>query len=141
MTRLLKWYEKFAAYGCLGLTIEVFFTAISDFFPSTKGYTYACMFFVWPIGVFLLEDTRKYISRYHFMVRALIYAVACLMIEYTAGSIFKYTLGVIPWDYSYSDWNVHGMIRLDYIPLWAIIGLVSEKLTDTANGVRIVSRT
>ena len=36
-----------------------------------------------------------------------------------------------PWDYSQCRANIHGLIRLDFAPLWFAVGLLFEQLTKT----------
>lgn len=47
--------------------------------------------------------------------------------EFISGSILK-KLGICPWDYSGTPFNIEGVIRLDYAPLWFGLGLFYEKL-------------
>ena len=47
--------------------------------------------------------------------------------EFVSGSILK-KYGLCPWDYSASPFNVNGVIRLDYAPLWFGLGLFYEAL-------------
>ena len=95
------------------------------------------MFVVWPTGFFALEYAQTKVNKFHFIVRAGAYAIVCLSVEYAFGMFFKYVLGDIPWNYSYSDFHIDGAIRLDYIPFWALAGLVSERVIGFVNRVRI----
>lgn len=45
--------------------------------------------------------------------------------EFLSGIALK-KLGICPWDYSSSPFNVLGVIRLDYAPLWFGLGLFYE---------------
>ena len=47
--------------------------------------------------------------------------------EFISGSILKF-FGICPWDYSASSFNIAGIIRLDYAPLWFGLGLFYENL-------------
>lgn len=38
--------------------------------------------------------------------------------------------GRCPWDHSYARWNVDGLIRLDYFPVWVVLGFLLERLHD-----------
>ena len=40
------------------------------------------------------------------------------------------TLGRAPWDYSYARRHVDGLVRPDFLPLWALYGLALERLHD-----------
>ena len=59
--------------------------------------------------------------------RGIIYSIGILAGEYVSGSFLK-KHGMCPWDYSKAKLNIHGVIRLDYAPLWMIAGLFFEKL-------------
>ena len=52
--------------------------------------------------------------------------------EYITGYILK-KRNMCPWDYSKAKYNINGLIRLDYAPLWFLVGLVFEKLVNTKN--------
>lgn len=47
--------------------------------------------------------------------------------EYVSGSFLK-RHNMCPWDYSRSPWHWHGVIRLDYAPVWFTVGLLFEKI-------------
>jgi len=36
----------------------------------------------------------------------------------------------VPWDYSHARLGIDGLVRLDYLPLWAAYGLGLERLHD-----------
>lgn len=43
------------------------------------------------------------------------------------GSFLK-KKGCCPWDYSDAKHNYKGIIRLDYIPVWFLVGLIYERV-------------
>jgi len=138
--RRLNHLEKIVIYGCIGLIIEVFFTGIASAFDGNiilKGTTYLWMLPVWSSGVYALKYTGKLVGRYNFFTRGFVYAVVCLLVEYLFGIYFLLVLKQVPWDYSYADWNIHGIIRLDYIPFWFCVGLASEKVVSLINRLHI----
>ena len=47
--------------------------------------------------------------------------------EFISGSFLK-QFGMCPWDYSGVPLQCHGVIRLDYAPLWFTAGLIFEKI-------------
>lgn len=47
--------------------------------------------------------------------------------EYLTGTFLK-KKGICPWDYSSARLNYHGVIRLDYAPIWFFTGLLYEKV-------------
>ena len=46
------------------------------------------------------------------------------------GDSSQHSLVIAPWDYSHARRHLHGLIRLDYLPLWAGAGLALEPVHD-----------
>ena len=44
--------------------------------------------------------------------------------------MLRAVVGEAPWDYSDARHHLHGLIRLDYLPLWAGAGLALEPVHD-----------
>lgn len=124
---------KFFIYGFLGLIVEIFFTGIHSFISrdfTLIGHTYIWMIFIYGSGVFL-EKIHDVIREKNIIIRGGIWVVVILSIEFITGILLKNLIGIIPWDYSGSSpYAVFGVIRLDYIPYWFILGLIFEKLHD-----------
>ena len=59
--------------------------------------------------------------------RGIIYSIIIFLTEFITGFILK-KHKACPWDYSDSKYNIKGIIRLDYAPLWFIVGLIYEKI-------------
>ena len=49
------------------------------------------------------------------------------MTEFISGSFLK-KHNACPWDYSDAALNYKGIIRLDYAPVWFVVGLIYEKM-------------
>ena len=64
------------------------------------------------------------------LLRACAYGAGFTAWEYAAGRVLRAARGAAPWDYSHARANVGGLIRSDYVPLWASAGLVYERLHD-----------
>ena len=58
----------------------------------------------------------------------MLYMVLIFIGEYISGSWLK-SKGICPWDYSSYRTNIHGVIRLDFAPLWFGTGLLFEQIT------------
>lgn len=55
--------------------------------------------------------------------------MCCIFLaEYITGWGLQKAVGICPWDYSNSKFQVNGLIRLDYAPAWFVVGLLFEKL-------------
>lgn len=63
------------------------------------------------------------------MVRhGMMYMVLIFVAEYISGTYLR-AKGVCPWDYTGRHTNIHGLIRLDFAPLWFGTGLLFEQIT------------
>lgn len=67
-------------------------------------------------------------------LRGLAYGLGFLAVEYASGRVLRRALGAAPWDYSYARRHVDGLIRPDYLPIWAGAGLALEPLHDRLTG-------
>ena len=54
--------------------------------------------------------------------------VPLYLVEATSGHALRKLLGRCPWDHGGSRFGVRGLARLDYLPLWGLVGLVFEPL-------------
>ena len=59
-----------------------------------------------------------------------------LAVEYASGRLLRRVVGRAPWDYGDARLAVDGLVRLDYLPLWAAFGLGLERLHDLLTGRR-----
>jgi hypothetical protein len=98
------------------------------------GTTYLWMFPLYGSMVFLYEPLHDALRPVPWLGRALVYAAAFLAVEYVAGWLLRRLTGSCPWDYSRrqrpSRWQLHGLVRLDYLPAWALLGLALEPVHD-----------
>ncbi len=56
------------------------------------------------------------------------YVLAIFTVEFVTGWLLQLVIGTCPWDYGDRLFSVRGFIRLDYAPLWAILGLFFERV-------------
>jgi uncharacterized membrane protein len=130
---------RFAAYGLIGWCAEVLFTGIHDFvryrdprLPSRSS--------VWMFGVYglmqpmfePLHDAMR--GRVPAPVRAGVYAAGIMATEYASGRVLRAAIGEAPWDYSDARRHLHGLVRPDYFPVWAALGLAIEPVHDVLTG-------
>ncbi len=123
---------RFFIYGFTGLMIEILWTGAHSFVLEKDcrllGRTSLWMFPVYGMVV-CFEPLCDLLFGLPIVVRGGIYTVCYFTVEYLSGWWFKKILGRCPWDYSDSPWNIHGLIRLDYAPLWFAAGLFFETLS------------
>jgi hypothetical protein len=124
-------------FACLGITVEVFFTAFMSVVNheplgnkpliALAGHSYVWMAFIYgliPILGVLFFDKIKLRPVW---IRLLLYVLIIYMVEFTSGYILQLTTGRCPWYYS-SGLNIMGLIRLDYFPAWLLFAWIVEKL-------------
>ena len=73
------------------------------------------------------SPVSRWIQKKGTLFRGSVYACAIFLGEFITGSLLK-KRDMCPWDYSKARWNIDGVIRLDYAPVWFFTGLLYEKI-------------
>lgn len=133
--------RRFVAYGLLGWCAEIVFTGITDFLrhrdPRLPSRTSLWMFPIYGLLQPLFEPAHDAMrERVPAPARAAAYGVGFLGVEFVSGWLLRRAIGRAPWDYSGARWSVDGLVRLDYLPLWAAAGLGAERVHDVLIGRR-----
>ncbi len=121
--------ENFILCGLTGWCIEVAFTSAGAALNKDKkltGKSSAWMFPIYGMAAGIGVIAPK-ISHWPTPVRGLLYGSAIMIGEYASGSLLK-KYDICPWDYSDAKYNVDGIVRLDFLPLWMMAGLLYEKI-------------
>lgn len=84
------------------------------------------MFFIYGMGAFL-APVYAFIKHCPAFFRGLVYTICIFTAEYLTGSLLR-RKDACPWNYEHCHMHVHGLIRLDYAPLWFFTGLLFERL-------------
>ena len=123
--------KKFIVFGISGWCVEILWSGFCSFLVgdvalTAKTYLWMCPIygavgFVLP----LFLSMRKYCPLWQ---RVGFYIFAIFAVEFLMGWLLQTVTGVCPWDYSGKRLSVMGFIRLDYAPLWAILGLFFEQM-------------
>lgn len=128
---------RFVLYGLLGWAIEIVWTALGSTAGGAQrgwrlaGTTYLWMFPIYGLLAPLYEPLHDAIRAWPWPLRALLYGLGFLAVEYAAGWLLRRLTGACPWDYTgRCRRHLHGLIRLDYGPLWALLGLALEPVHD-----------
>jgi uncharacterized membrane protein len=108
--------------------------------PRLSGHTYLWMLPIYGGGCMLFEVVHAAVGSDPWMLRGAIYMVGCFIVEYATGWLIKVVSGTIPWDYSERRWHVHGLIRLDYAPVWFCFGLILERVETAVKAIEPVLR-
>ena len=123
----------FVAFACVGITTEIFFTAIKQVINNwpqadwaLKGQSYIWMFPIYGIAGVAFPIIIPYIEKIPFIIRMCIYAIGILIVEFITGGLLDFFTGKCPWEYT-TCWHIMGYIKLEYFPLWALFGGMVEK--------------
>ena len=123
--------KNFMIFGVLGWCAEILWTGFCSFLMgdvSLTAQTYLWMFPIYGLaGVCmpLFLAFRRYCPLWQ---RVGVYVFVIFTVEFITGWLLQAMTGICPWDYGDSFFSVRGFIRLDYAPLWAILGLFFERV-------------
>ena len=144
---MLPWYNRFILYGMIGWSLEIIFTCIYSLVDGSGdarllGVSYLWMFPIWAIGFFIADIAQGPLKAagIPYMLRMWGYVLNCYLIEYGAGALIRYLFGTCPWDYSEARFNVHGLIRLDYMFFWYTAAMFAEWFTSVTRRIRILTK-
>lgn len=121
--------NKFILCGILGWSMEVFWTGFQSFRRrelKLVGRSSIWMFPIYGLAA-ILSPISKWIKNENAWIRGGIYSICIFIGEFLTGSFLK-KYDLCPWDYSNTRFHYKGIIRLDYAPLWFMVGLIFEKL-------------
>lgn len=124
-----KLFQNFLLCGTIGWCVEILFTALQslrrrDF--RLVGTTSLWMFPIYGCGC-LLKLPYKIFRHCSFLLRGLVYVLCIFSGEYLSGH-FLSKINACPWNYEKCRLHIHQIIRLDYAPLWFLLGLFLEKV-------------
>jgi uncharacterized membrane protein len=123
-------HKNFIKCGFIGWTLEIVSSAIYSFITSNDwcfiGKTSLLMFPIYGLAAIFCPIARV-LQNFNFIFRGLIYTVLIYVTEYTTGWILR-QFSMCPWDYGNSRFSIHGLIRLDFTPIWFTLGLIFEKV-------------
>jgi len=119
-------------FVCVGLAMEVTFTAVSDFCrdrsPQLRGHTYLWMAISYAAVPLILAVVYPPLHESPIAARLAVYVGLAYTVEYGWGWILRRATGQCPWDYGRARFAVHGLIRLDYLPAWIAACWMFERL-------------
>lgn len=121
--------KKILLCGSAGWIMEVVWTGLNSFLAGDlkmMAHTSLIMFPIYAAAAFLIP-LKNALSGMPVFLRGVIYALFIFAVEYFTGAVLK-SFGICPWDYSGSKFNIDGVIRLDYAPVWFTAGLLFERL-------------
>ncbi|MDO4530805.1 MAG: hypothetical protein Q4C06_02390 [Bacillota bacterium] len=124
--------KNFLIFGVMGWCAEILYTGICSLLAGDEtlvAKTYLWMFPIYGLAglvspLFLL--LRRFCPCWQ---RMGVYILAIFTVEYCSGWLLRLLTGACPWDYGGGFLSVGGLIRLDYAPLWAGLGLFFETIS------------
>lgn len=132
MARTAPW-QRFLAYGLIGALVEAAFSSavasVGAGRPVRRGPSTPLMIGLYGLALPLFEPLHDRLRGRPPWLRASAYAAGIITVEALSGWAWRRATGRVPWEYR-SGLAVDGVTRLDYFPLWAIVGLAAERLHD-----------
>lgn len=124
---------NFIRCGFIGWCLECFWTGfgslLHDRDKKLTCHTSILMFPIYGMAAFIAPFSRICKNKNAFF-RGSLYMTLIYSAEYLSGFFLK-KKDACPWDYSKSKYNIKGLIRLDYAPVWFMVGLLYEYLLGT----------
>ena len=109
--------------------MEILFTGLHSL--KNKEHTLTARTSIWMFPIYgmacLLTPACHLLKGKSPLLRGSIYTCCIFAGEYITGSILK-RHHACPWDYTDARFNINGVIRFDYAPLWFAAGLIFEKI-------------
>ena len=130
------WLRMFF-YGLHGFFDEILFTSMLNFAESNfidwsfRGHSSLWSFFMYGFGSFIIEQLYLLWKDKPFLpmpVRGFLYVIWVYIWEFSCGMLLRY-FKACPWDYSSRQWNLSGLITLQYFPAWYAASLWQEVVT------------
>lgn len=121
--------SNFILCGSVGWCMEILWTGFHSFMSGQRtmvGKTSLLMFPIYGCAAVIFPLYTR-LSSFPIFFRGIFYMTGFYIIEFISGTILK-QFDMCPWDYSRCAFQYHGLIRLDYAPLWFTAGLIFEKL-------------
>ena len=118
---------RFVVYGVAGWALDSVFVFVHS---GRRRPSSLLNVPVYGLAQPLFEPLHDRIRRRPRLQRAAAYGSGILCVEYASGRLLRRLVGCAPWDYGRARLAVGGLVRLDYLPLWAALGLGLERLHD-----------
>jgi len=125
--------SRAVVYAVVGTGTDLAFNRLSALVqgkPVLELHTSPWMLPIYALVQPLYEPAHDLLRGRRWPVRAAVYGAGFSAVEYASGRLLRRLRGAAPWDYSHARFQVHGLTRFDYFPLWALAGLALERLHD-----------
>ena len=128
---MLPWTYRLYFWGVHGVFAEVVFTGVWEFVVSGKwnlmGVSSIWSFLIYGFGTFMAELLRSLLisSEVPLLARCFLYMLSAYAWEFGWGLLLEY-YGARSWDYTEFEYDLMGLITLEYAPVWFLGGLCFE---------------
>ena len=121
-------------YGIHGFFDEILFTSLFNFVESNfmdwrfRGHSSLWSFFMYGFYTIIAEQLYlKWKDKTYLPmpVRGVLYVLLAYLWEFSCGMLLRY-FNACPWDYSNRQWNLCGLITLEYFPAWYVASFWKE---------------
>lgn len=123
-----RWY----IYALHGYATEIIFTACYEFVFSLNwklmGNTSIWIMPIYGISGLVCEQIHMVCAKKNMplYLRGFVYLLWTYLWEFSSGFILQ-QFDLCPWDYTHYDWDVMGLITLEYAPLWYLLSLFIDR--------------
>ena len=124
--------KRFIFCGLVGWCLEIFWTGLKSLQRrqmKLMGHSSIWMFPIYGCAAFIGPVSRL-LRKKNLLFRGNLYMLGIFLVEFFTGSLLK-KKNWCPWDYGDAPLNIHGVIRLDYAPLWLLAGLFFEHVQNS----------
>lgn len=124
---------KILIYGCFGMVLEVIWTgtwSLVEGDAALTATTYLWMMPIYGCSAIALEYLHDKIRTRSMWIRGSVWMLFIFTLEFIYGYLLRSQIGICPWEYKNGFFTIDGLIRLDYAPLWFVMGLLFEALHD-----------
>ena len=146
LLKMLPKLMRLYFWGVHGIFMEIVFTSIWEFVVTgdwrLMGVTSLWSFLVYGLGTFLAAESLSdfLTSRgIPLLARCLVYVLFIYTWEFSCGLLLD-CFNARSWDYSHFDYNVMGLITMEYAPFWFLGSMYCEMLYDIMKSLEHVPR-
>lgn len=131
---MLPWLYRLYFWGAHGVFSEVVFTAVWEYVVGGSlrlmGESSIWSFLTYGLGAVIGAESMREVMIAQGIptwLRCILYVPMVYVWEFSCGLLLTY-LHACPWDYSHFDYDVMGLITMEYAPLWLMGGAYFEVL-------------
>lgn len=122
--------KNFLKCGICGWCLEILWTGFHSF--RRREMTLSGTSSLWRFPIYgaagLIRPLYGLLKKKSIFFRGVIYMLLIFAAEFFSGTWLR-RHHCCPWNYEKARFNIQGVIRLDYAPLWFFSGLLFEALT------------